>query len=153
MAKQRAARETSAGGVVFRRRPGRDVRYLLIRDSYDNWGFPKGHLEPGEPPLDAARREVTEETGLENLIPRGALGVIDWYFRFKGRTIHKFCHFFLLESTTGEPVPQAAEGITACVWLPLEEALATISYANARTMLQEAAARIEARTRSAEQPS
>ncbi len=153
MAKQRAARETSAGGVVFRRRPGGDIRFLLIRDSYDNWGFPKGHLESGEPPLDAARREVGEETGLEHLVPRGALGVIDWYFRFRGRTIHKFCHFFLLESPDGEPVPQVAEGITACIWLPLEEALTTISYANARTMLQEAATRVEVLVRSAEQPS
>ncbi|HZE93765.1 MAG TPA: NUDIX domain-containing protein, partial [Gemmatimonadales bacterium] len=61
----RAQRETSAGGVVFRRGPDGQVRFLLIRDSYKNWGFPKGHLEPGEPPAEAARREVTEETGLQ----------------------------------------------------------------------------------------
>src|SRR2546422_8542040 len=44
----RAQRETSAGGVVFRRGPDGQVRFLLIRDSYKNWGFPKGHLESGE---------------------------------------------------------------------------------------------------------
>ncbi len=147
---QRAKRETSAGGVVFRRGPAGDVRYLLIRDSYDNWGFPKGHVEAGEPALDAARREVGEETGLSDLLPRGALNVIDWYFRFRGRTIHKFCHFFLLESRSGEAEPQTDEGITACVWLPLEEAVATISYANAREVLQQAAARVEGSARSSE---
>jgi 8-oxo-dGTP pyrophosphatase MutT (NUDIX family) len=141
--RQRAQRETSAGGIVFRRGPGSEVRYLVIRDSYENWGFPKGHLERDEPPLEAARREVAEETGLKDLAPRGALAVIDWYFRFRGRTIHKYCHFFLLESATGEPVPQTDEGITACVWKPLDEALATISYANAREVLRCAAARVE----------
>src|SRR2546425_498632 len=88
---RRAQRETSAGGVVFRRPPDSEPRFLLIRDSYRNWGFPKGHLEPGEPPADAARREVAEETGLNDLVLHGPIRVIDWYFRFRGKTIHKFC--------------------------------------------------------------
>src|SRR6267143_398808 len=95
---RRARRETSAGGVVFRRGPNGEPRFLLIRDSYRNWGFPKGHLEPGEPPAAAARREVAEETGLKDLVLHGPIRVIDWYFRFRGKTIHKFCHFFLFES-------------------------------------------------------
>src|SRR6266567_7508955 len=131
----RAQRETSAGGVVFRRGPDGQVRFLLIRDSYKNWGFPKGHLEPGEPPVDAARREVTEETGLAELVLHGPIKVIDWYFRFGGKTIHKYCHFFLFESRRGEPVPQAEEGITDCAWHPLEEAKRTISYDNAGGVL------------------
>jgi 8-oxo-dGTP pyrophosphatase MutT (NUDIX family) len=150
---RRAQRETSAGGVVFRRGPDGVVRYLLIRDSYENWGFPKGHLEAGEPAADAARREVEEETGLTGLVAHAPLGVIDWYFRFRGRTIHKFCHFFLFESPAGEPVPQTDEGITACVWHPQEEALRTISYANARDVLREAAARTEASARPSSTPS
>jgi 8-oxo-dGTP pyrophosphatase MutT (NUDIX family) len=136
--KGRAQRETSAGGVVFRREAGATC-FLLIRDSYRNWGFPKGHLEPGEPPAEAARREVTEETGLEDLVLHGPIKVIDWYFRFRGKTIHKYCHFFLFESKRGEPVPQVDEGITACAWHPLDEALRTISYDNAREVLRRAA--------------
>ena len=66
----RATRETSAGGVVFRRGPDGMVRFLLIRDSYQNWGFPKGHLEADEQPAAAARREVAEETGLKELVLR-----------------------------------------------------------------------------------
>lgn len=137
--KSRAQRETSAGGVVFRRGPDGVARLLLIRDSYQNWGFPKGHLEPGEPPAEAARREVMEETGLKDLILHGPIKVIDWYFRFRGKTIHKYCHFFLFESRRGEPVPEVAEGITACVWHPLDEALRTVSYDNARDVLCRAA--------------
>jgi 8-oxo-dGTP pyrophosphatase MutT (NUDIX family) len=141
---QRAQRETSAGGVVFRRDPGGRVRYLLIRDSYRNWGFPKGHLEPGEPPADAARREVAEETGLAELILHGPIRVIDWYFRFRGKTIHKYCHFFLFESRAGDPVPQEEEGITECAWHQPEDALATISYDNARGVLRRAAEMVRA---------
>ena len=57
---RRAQRETSAGGVVFRRGPADDgvPRFLLIRDSYKNWGFPKGHLEPGEPRIKIGRAHV-----------------------------------------------------------------------------------------------
>ena len=124
---------------MFRRGADDVTRFLLIRDSYKNWGFPKGHLEPGEPPAEAARREVGEETGLDDLVLRGPIKVIDWYFRFRGKTIHKYCHFFLFESKRGEPVPQADEGITECTWLPLDEALETISYDNARDVLQRAA--------------
>src|SRR5437899_11878512 len=144
----RAQRETSAGGVVFRRGPpppgGGGVRYLLIPDSYRNWGFPKGHLEVGEPPAEAARREVSEETGLGDLVLHGPIKVIDWYFRFRGTTIHKYCHFFLFESREGEPVPQAAEGITDCAWHQLAEAVRTISYANARGVLERAAEMVHA---------
>jgi 8-oxo-dGTP pyrophosphatase MutT (NUDIX family) len=136
---QRAQRETSAGGVVFRRDPEGRVHYLLIRDSYRNWGFPKGHLEPGEPPADAARREVAEETGLADLILHGPIRVIDWYFRFRGKTIHKYCHFFLFESASGDCVPQVEEGITAVRWEPLEKALDVLSYDNARGVLRRGA--------------
>jgi 8-oxo-dGTP pyrophosphatase MutT (NUDIX family) len=141
---QRAQRETSAGGVVFRRGPDGQLGYLLIRDSYRNWGFPKGHLEVAEPPADAARREVTEETGLVDLILHGPIRVIDWYFRFRGKTIHKYCHFFLFESRTGDPVPQGDEGITECAWRLIDEALETISYDNARGVLRRAAEMVRA---------
>jgi 8-oxo-dGTP pyrophosphatase MutT (NUDIX family) len=141
---RRAERETSAGGVVFRRGADDDVRFLLIRDSYRNWGLPKGHLEPGEPPADAARREVVEETGLGDLILHGPIQVIDWYFRFRGKTIHKYCHFFLFESKLGDPVPQAEEGITDCSWHSLEGSVDTISYDNARSVLERAADMVRA---------
>ena len=113
--------------------------FLLIRDSYRNWGFPKGHLEKGEAPDRAALREVEEETGLASLSLRGEIETIDWYFRFRGRLIHKYCHFFLIESSSSETSPQREEGITACRWAPLEDAVELISYANARSVLRRGA--------------
>lgn len=134
MARQRAHEEISAGGVVVRRGAGGPF-YLLIHDGHRNWGFPKGHLDPGEGPEDAARREVEEETGLTDLALQASLGCIDWYFRERGRLIHKFCHFFLFTSEMGEPIPQADEGIAACAWLVYGSARERLTHANARGIL------------------
>jgi 8-oxo-dGTP pyrophosphatase MutT (NUDIX family) len=136
-----AKREVSAGGVVVRR-DGDGVRYLLIRDGHRNWGFPKGHLDGAETPEDAARREIAEETGLDTLALHEALGQIDWYFRHRGRLIHKYCHFFLFSSPDGDPTPQDEEGISACVWLPFDVANARLTHDNSRRMLVAAQALI-----------
>ena len=139
MGKRRPVREVSAGGVIFRRLPDNALRFLMIRDSYDKWGLPKGHLEEGETPAEAALRETREEVGLNDLRLVGPIRIIDWHFRARGgRLIHKFCHFFLLESPADEPVPQLEEGITACRWCSLEEALTDLSYDNARGVLRRA---------------
>jgi 8-oxo-dGTP pyrophosphatase MutT (NUDIX family) len=55
----------ACGAVVFRR-SDQGIRLLLLR-AYKNWDFPKGLVEPGENELDAAKREVREETGLAEL--------------------------------------------------------------------------------------
>ena len=117
---------------------------LLLRDSYQHWGLPKGHLEAGETPACAALREVEEETGLGDLVLGPELHTIDWFFRARGRLIHKYCHFYLIESPTGETCPQATEGITACAWVPLPQALEQISYDNAREVLRRAVEQLSA---------
>ena len=55
----------SAGAVIVRRHSGQ-CRFLLLR-VFDYWDFPKGEVEPGEAPREAARREVAEETGLHRI--------------------------------------------------------------------------------------
>lgn len=127
---------------MYRMDGGRAL-FLLIRDSYKNWGFPKGHVEPDEAPELAALREVHEETGLDGLALRGEIDTIDWYFRFRGRLIHKVCHFYLMESATAETSPQRDEGITACCWATMSDAMERISYANARAVLERAAAIVD----------
>ncbi|HNS49320.1 MAG TPA: NUDIX domain-containing protein [bacterium] len=66
----------SAGGVVLNRRN----QVLVVNQRGRAWSLPKGHLEPGEEPLAAARREIHEETGLKNLRHLGELG---GYRRFR----------------------------------------------------------------------
>ena len=57
--------ERSAGVVVIRSEQG-ECRFLLLR-AYNYWDFPKGRVEAGEDPLQAARREAAEEAGITEL--------------------------------------------------------------------------------------
>jgi len=69
-------RTVSAGGVVLNRRG----EVLVVSQNGDSWSLPKGHLEPGEGELEAARREIAEESGIRSLRLEGELGR---YERFK----------------------------------------------------------------------
>jgi 8-oxo-dGTP pyrophosphatase MutT (NUDIX family) len=138
----RTRRETSAGGVVFRR-DGAKTLVLLIRDRHHNWGFPKGHVERGEAPADAALREVREETGLANLDIVAPVETIEWTFRFRGKRIHKTCHFFALSTADVRTKPQRKEGITACRWVSLDQGARLLSHANARDVLRAARTTID----------
>src|SRR5829696_6994226 len=133
----RARHEKSAGGVVVRVVEGQPV-FLLIRDSYGHWGFPKGHLERGERADTAALREVMEETGLRSVELVDSIASIEWHFRFQGALIHKNCEFFLMRTAADTTEPQQSEGITACKWTTLDEARKLIAYENARAVLQQA---------------
>jgi bis(5'-nucleosidyl)-tetraphosphatase len=55
-----------SSGVVVVSLAERKLKYLLLR-AYRNWDFPKGLVEAGEEPIDAALREVREETTLDDL--------------------------------------------------------------------------------------
>ena len=94
-------------------------------------------------------REVSEETGLGELTVRGSIDTINWFFRFRGQLIHKYCHFYLIETAESETSPQRAEGITACRWTSFGEAESLISYANAREVLRRAQEMVVASSASA----
>ncbi|MFT5171574.1 MAG: ADP-ribose pyrophosphatase YjhB (NUDIX family) [Candidatus Marinamargulisbacteria bacterium] len=67
---------SSAGGIVIN--PSNDI--LVVSQGGRTWSLPKGHLEDGETPLAAARREIEEETGVTDLTLIKSLGTYD---RFK----------------------------------------------------------------------
>jgi 8-oxo-dGTP pyrophosphatase MutT (NUDIX family) len=136
-ARPRFRREASAGGVVFRL-VGGEPKFLLIRDTYGNWGFPKGHIEKGEAPQAAAVREVAEETGIESVTLVEPIEPIEWVFRWDGTLIRKRCHFFLMSTDVERTEPQTEEGITACEWATASDAMQRIKYANARDVLRRA---------------
>ena len=144
----KSRRERSAGGVVVRAE-GLGRVYLLIRDSYGHWGFPKGHLERGERADRAAVREVMEETGLRAVTLVDTIATIDWHFRMRGTLIHKHCEFFLMETDAEDTWPQRSEGITACRWVSATEGEELIGYENARAVLRRADEMAQERARTA----
>lgn len=127
------------------RRGPKGVRVLLILDPYDRWTLPKGHVEEGERPREAALREVREETGLRELAPGPEVETVDWRFRDGGVEVHEFCVFYLMHSPRGEAVPdEEGEGIRACRWLDLGAAVERVGYANTRHVVRRARGLLDA---------
>ena len=135
--------EKSAGAVIFRIK-GTKIYYLLLhypglshRAEKDYWDFPKGHIENGEKEIETAKREIFEETGLENLkFVKGFKKWIKYFFRFEGKNIMKFVTFYLAETTT-EKITISSEHI-GYVWLLYDESLKRLAFGNAKKILEEA---------------
>src|ERR1700728_683289 len=89
------AREFSAGGVVVRE--GQVVVIVPTRRAADGsrvLALPKGHVDPGETPIEAAKREVREETGID-AEPVVELGESRYWYRRDGRAVPKTVTFYL----------------------------------------------------------
>jgi 8-oxo-dGTP diphosphatase len=130
--------EYAAGGVVYSY-DAEDAqgqpRILLILDKHGNWGLPKGHLDDGEDALQAARREIAEETGLECVL--GPLVQHVEYSVFKkGEQRTKAVDYFLARSSYTEPVPESTDEIRDVRWLTPEKALLLMSFEQTRAVLR-----------------
>ena len=138
---QRYARrvdEVSAGGLVV---DSTGTKGLLIGriDAKDAnrerllWSLPKGHIEEGETPEQAAVREVREETGIESEISK-SLGVIDFWFMASGKRIHKTVHHFLFKEVGGSIAPQVSE-VDDVRWFPLDEIVSKLAYPDEKKLI------------------
>ncbi|PIW92064.1 MAG: diadenosine tetraphosphate hydrolase [Candidatus Nealsonbacteria bacterium CG_4_9_14_0_2_um_filter_37_38] len=128
--------EKSAGAVIFRKEKD-TIEYLLLHYQAKHWDFPKGNIEKGEKLEDTVRREVKEETGIENI--KFALGfkeAIKYFYKLKGRNIFKIVTFFLAETKTKEV--KISWEHTGFEWLPYEEALEQLTFKNAKEILKKA---------------
>ena len=130
--------EVSAGGLVvdttgklgllIGRRDQKDVSGKRIL-----WSLPKGHIEEGESPEQAALREVQEETGIESVIEK-SLGVIDFWFMAGGKRIHKTVHHYLFRESGGLLAPQETE-VDEVAWFPLAEIVERLAYPDEKKLI------------------
>lgn len=129
-------RERSSGAVIFRKFG--HILYLLLKYTYKTtfWDFPKGNIEEGETEEETARREIKEETGLENirLVP-GFKEKISYFYRREGQTIFKEVVYFLAESQKAEV--KISEEHTGYEWVDFETAKSRLKD-NSREVLEKA---------------
>jgi 8-oxo-dGTP pyrophosphatase MutT (NUDIX family) len=130
--------ERSAGVVVYRTNGSLPQRQYLLLDYGRHWDLPKGHLESGEDEMSAALRELKEETGIEDArFAPGFRHEISYHFRDrKRRLVHKTVAFFLA-STDAETVTLSGEHV-GWAFLDYEQALARLTYASAKRLLEAA---------------
>jgi 8-oxo-dGTP diphosphatase len=117
----------AAGGIVLRR--ARPPLIAVVRLRKGGWVLPKGKLDDGETPRDAAMREVWEETGHEVSVHE-FLGTLAYDLR--GRS--KIVHYWRME-TQGRSTRQLMKDVTAVDWLPLEAAVERLSRDHERAFL------------------
>lgn len=130
-----AYNEFSAGFIVFREIKGRE--YLLMHHGTDYWNFPKGKLESGESEIDAAKRELTEETGLKDVeFINGFEGTFDYEYNHGKRKIKKVVKMFLAQYLEGKIILSHEHRDYA--WLSYEKALHNLKFSNTRRILAEA---------------
>ncbi|MEM2902479.1 MAG: NUDIX hydrolase [Candidatus Bathyarchaeia archaeon] len=124
----------SAGGLVFRIEEGRPIFLLLGFRKRNTWCLPKGLIEEGETEVEAAMREVMEETGLKNLSLIDKIGDIHYSFWSKGRNFDKTVHFYLFETSQRETTVGEEHDMYA--WFSYERAMEALSYRNEREILK-----------------
>jgi ADP-ribose pyrophosphatase YjhB (NUDIX family) len=128
--------ETSAGGFVLDDHPDDPKAALIARRDRSGrlvWSLPKGHIESGESPEQAAVREVFEETGIHGTVV-ASLGTIDFWFTADEHRVHKTVHHFILRAHGGE-LSDADPEVTAVAWVPLSEAAKRLRYADERRLV------------------
>jgi 8-oxo-dGTP pyrophosphatase MutT (NUDIX family) len=139
----RSARATSAGGVVHRIVEGRVEIIVVHRRSPPLWALPKGTPDSGETIEETALRETREETGLEVEVV-GELSSIRYFFVRGSTRFHKTVHFFLMRAIGGRTDDHDGE-FDEVRWAPVDEALAILTHATERSIVERALAMIETR--------
>jgi 8-oxo-dGTP pyrophosphatase MutT (NUDIX family) len=138
----RTARATSAGGVVSRVADGGAIEVLLVhRRNPALWALPKGTPDSGETIEETALREVREETGIEPAIV-ARLRSIRYFFVRGTIRFHKTVHFFLMRPVGGALDLHDLE-FDEVRWMPAAEALAVMTHATERQVVEDALARLE----------
>jgi len=121
-------RETTAGGVVFRRNEKGEVEILLTQDAKDRWTIAKGHIEPGETPRQTAEREIQEETGLKEMNVMNHLGKTQFRYRRQNSLVLMTMHIFLVKALGDTDSLTKEDWMNGIGWFPFAKALDMVEY-------------------------
>ncbi len=132
-------REHSSGGIVIRDGSS-GIKILLIKDPYGKWIWPKGKIDKGENPLEAAKREIGEEAGLKSIELISKIGETNYFYKRDAKLIYKTVFLYLFRSVGDENLKIQKSEIEDGEWLSENEALARLSYRGAKGLLKRAMA-------------
>ena len=138
----------SAGGVVLNEQGD----MLLVEQHSNSWSFPKGGIEPGETELEAAKREIGEETGVRNLTLLAELGSYERYSLGKDG-VHEAPEYglrrrtlFLFRTGDTDLVPQDGE-VTQARWVSFDDAKTLLTHPKDKAFLESVRAQVKAAAR------
>jgi 8-oxo-dGTP pyrophosphatase MutT (NUDIX family) len=132
--------ERSAGGVVI---DGDRVCVIVPRRRTADGGkalaLPKGHVDPGESELEAATREVREESGLVcEMIDE--VGEVRYWYRRGGRSIDKSVIYFSFKPVGGS-FDDHDDEVESVEWMEIDTAIERLTYDGEREMVRRASGR------------
>lgn len=127
--------EKSCGALVYTREDG-EIRYVIQRSLEGVYGFPKGHMEPGETEEETALREIREEAGLTVRLIPGYRETVEYPLPKKPGTMKRVV-YFLAEYENQPLVPQPEE-IMSAVLMAYEDAMVVLPYEYQKRMLARA---------------
>lgn len=128
-------RHHSAGGLVVREG---EILLISTREG-KRWQLPKGHLERGETPEEAAVRETREETGVTGRVV-APLPPVEYWFNERGVRIHKRVDYYLLAFVKGNAADYDRKEVSGAAWFSWQEGLERLTFANERRVVEAARA-------------
>ncbi len=125
-------------GIIPFRTTQQGIEFLLVHQQKGHWGFPKGHAEQNETPIEAALRECKEETGLASIEGNEEKAFREHYvFVHDGIHVFKTITYFLGRVSKGRISIQKEE-IQDYRWASYEEAMQLLSFPEVRGVLKDA---------------
>jgi 8-oxo-dGTP pyrophosphatase MutT (NUDIX family) len=129
--------ERSSGAVIFSTDKNAGAEFLLLHHTSGHWDFPKGNIEIGEDEMQAARREILEETGIRDInFLEGFRKKIEYRYKRGERIFHKEVIFYLLRTNTRKII--LSNEHIAYVWNKYDSAIKKLTYKNTKNVLTEA---------------
>jgi 8-oxo-dGTP pyrophosphatase MutT (NUDIX family) len=128
----------SVGVIVYADFPEKR-KYLLIQHASGHWAFPKGHIEKEENDLQAATRELWEETGITDIELKTRKAVIheEYKFSHNGNLIHKEVDYFIAKANN-IMVKVDGNEVKNFMWAAIKKAKTIITYQQTTDMLLQA---------------
>ena len=118
-------KEQSAGGIILKKENNK-TKILLVEHKDKTYVFPKGHIEKGETPEEAAKREIKEEVGLSDIKICEKIGTVTRHsIKLDGTKVYKDIILFLVKVDSYNHTGNTEE---CYEWFTIDEALKKLRY-------------------------